>query len=263
MPRFRLVMIAGFAAILLALVTPPRITAQVPGAIPLGERPPGDVAFVAPQVPVWPEDTDTPGYSLCLGTAPAMPNNQECGGDFHPSTTVQGGKGPYHFQLDSGWGFPPFGIHLDKDGNLRGKLAKGARAATFRVCAVDLVGAQSCQNVTINPGPAVAPQKAAKQESGEPSHGMNPALKWGLIGGGAAAAVFAICQPNEVSGCPGPGGDNGTNGSASCGSVPTMPSPDCVGISRNSSICNAWVNSYRSWCTCNGRTFDVNRGSCS
>ena len=261
MSRFRLFGIAGVAAIAFAglaaaVVSPPVAVAQVPSAIPLGERPPGDVTFTPPQIPAASDTTDY-SYSLCLGTAPAMPKNQECGGSFHPSTTVQGGHGPYHFETE--FGFPPIGIHLDKDGNLTGRIAKGARGSTFRVCATDLDGAHACQDVTINAGAAAAEEKPAKQ-------GMSTMKKAGIllgVAGGVGVGAAIMCQQTE-GGCTGLGGsnNNSSGGGASCGSAPPMPN-GCEGSQRNSSVCNAWINSYSSWCTCNGRTFNVNTGSCS
>lgn len=264
MSRSQILAVAGFAAtVALSPVSP---LAQVPGAIPLGERPAGDVVFRAPALPAA-EENGRYSYSLCLGTAPAMPANQECGGSFHPSTTIQGGRGPYHFQLDSGSGFPPMGVHLDKDGNLTGTLPKGARASTFRVCAVDLGGAQSCQTVTINVGAAAAagrtPSDVNITNTGAPEKtGMSGAAKAGIllgVAGGAGVGVALMCQQTE-GGCAGLGGDDG--GSSSCGSAPAMPA-GCEGSQRNSSVCNAWISSYRSWCSCTGHTFNVNTGSCS
>lgn len=65
-----------------------------------------------------------------------------------------GGIPPYHFQLDSGVGFPPFGLFLNLNGILAGTpTIAGTR--TFRVTAVDLAGAQASQTVTlvVNPAP--------------------------------------------------------------------------------------------------------------
>jgi peptidoglycan hydrolase-like protein with peptidoglycan-binding domain len=62
--------------------------------------------------------------------------------------TPSGGHPPYHFQLDSGVGFPPIDLHLQKDGVLNG-MPKAATRATFRVCAVDLDANQACRNVSL------------------------------------------------------------------------------------------------------------------
>jgi hypothetical protein len=227
----------GLTAMLFTCAMSPAV-AQVPN---LGPRPQGDVVFQAQQLP--PANTgQNYTYSLCQGVNQAMPTNQECGGPFHPSNAVHGGNPPYHFQLDSGTGFPPFGIHLDKDGNLTGKLSKGAQGSSFRVCAVDLDATQSCQTMAIRVGPEAAAVEGDRVRI--------PIVPLAVAGGAGVAG--AIVLKNAI----GAGADQ-------CGDPPLMPAAyDCVGINRNSAVCNAWKSDYTTWCSCTGKTFDVYSGSC-
>gem|GEM_PF-4329773 len=78
-----------------------------------------------------------------------------------PGTTARnpsGGSPPYHFQLGTVGGFPPFGMYLGKDGQLTGTPHKSTAGKTYRfvVCAVDLRGDFVCREVSIKvegPGP--------------------------------------------------------------------------------------------------------------
>lgn len=89
-------------------------------------------------------------------TAVPVPSEDSdlCGGPFigaQPVTATispRGGIRPYHFQLDSGVGFPPLGITLNVNGLLAG-VPSIAGQSTFRVCAVDVRSDQACQNVQI------------------------------------------------------------------------------------------------------------------
>jgi uncharacterized repeat protein (TIGR02543 family) len=63
--------------------------------------------------------------------------------------SVSGGQSPYHYQLDTMMnGAPPMGMIIDLSGNLTGTPTV-AGTYTFGVCAVDLVGAQSCKTTTL------------------------------------------------------------------------------------------------------------------
>src|SRR4029077_3863923 len=123
---------------------------------------------------------------LCLGKRLtrdelSVIRNRECDRPLNGSNIkVHGGNPPYHFQLDPGSGFPPIGIIMDLNGNLTGKVAKGARPGTFRACAVDLSESQSCQTMTI--GTPGGPQ--ANQQTGQ-SHALRNTLV--IAGTGAAA----------------------------------------------------------------------------
>jgi hypothetical protein len=68
------------------------------------------------------------------------------------AATASGGSPPYYYVLDSG-NFPPMGLVLGTGGTVSGTPTV-AGTHTFRVCAVDLVGAQNCGNVTIQVIPA-------------------------------------------------------------------------------------------------------------
>jgi len=74
-------------------------------------------------------------FSFCVPT-PAT-NTTACG-PMPETTDPKGGYPPYHFQVENS--FPPFGIHLLKDGHLTGvpEPSDGGKTYTFTVCAVDL-----------------------------------------------------------------------------------------------------------------------------
>jgi hypothetical protein len=69
-----------------------------------------------------------------------------CGEEY--SFNPQFGTSPYHFQLESGTGFPPMGMILNPNGLLMGAPSSPG-TSSFTVCAVDAAGAQSCRGVTI------------------------------------------------------------------------------------------------------------------
>lgn len=196
--------IAGTA--LLAVALSPAV-AQVPSAINPGPPMPQQegVSFQTATTLPAAQANRKYDYSLCLGRSPAMRVNQECGGPFHPSSTVTGGNPPYHFVLDSGWGFPPLGVHLDKDGNLVGKLAKGYRERPFRVCAVDLGGSQSCQTVTI-PAASAAGAKQSKGSGKEAKRGHGGAVALAVIGASAGAGAGIYMAEHQAATSSGSGG---------------------------------------------------------
>lgn len=93
------------------------------------------------------EKGKTYSYSFCI----PVPSSTTalCPESGNPAVNPVGGAGgPYHFQLDSGYGFPPTGISLNLNGLLTGTPA-ATGTNNFRVCAVDLGGNQACQSVTL------------------------------------------------------------------------------------------------------------------
>lgn len=168
-------------------------------------------------------------YSLCLGRPVDVPQPREtrtqlnpaqspCGGDFNPSATVTGGQPPYHFVLESGWGFPPMGMVMDVNGVLRG-TPTGRLPATFRVCAVDVTASQDCQTIVIQPRQAEArqppPERAASANTtrgggGGPS--LGPLLILGAAGAAAVGAAVALKGASES------GGTSAASGSGACSS---------------------------------------------
>jgi hypothetical protein len=86
-------------------------------------------------------------YSFCKPDC--LDENDLCGSDANPSTNPSGGSGPYHFQLESGSGFPPIGLVLYPNGLLKGTPGMTGEK-TFTVCAVDLGGHQCCVQVSLN-----------------------------------------------------------------------------------------------------------------
>lgn len=112
-------------------------------------------------------------YSFCDPT-PSSPTDL-CGGSFKIKNPT-GGKGPYHFQLQTAGGFPPFGISLNLNGLLSGKpTAVGRR--NFTVCAVDIAGANSCQSIkfSVVENAQNQPVPAEEQKSAEPNTGLTTA----------------------------------------------------------------------------------------
>lgn len=95
-------------------------------------------------------------HSFCVPT-PATATSP-CG-PWPPTSDPSGGQPPYHFQLDSGVGFPPIGVSLSKDGVLTGTPAEetGGRTYTFSVCAVDLAGRAVCRRVSLVVQPPPTP----------------------------------------------------------------------------------------------------------
>lgn len=87
-------------------------------------------------------------FSFCV---PAPASNTSPCGPFPQTTDPRGGQPPYHFQLDSGSGFPPIGTSVGKDGLLTGTPAPETAGLSypFRVCAIDLGGNAACRNVSI------------------------------------------------------------------------------------------------------------------
>jgi hypothetical protein len=81
-------------------------------------------------------------YSFCQ---PAITKKDPCDAS---ATNPKGGSPPYHFELETAGGFPPFGLTLNQNGMLTGKpTAAGER--TFSVCAVDLTGEKACRGVSL------------------------------------------------------------------------------------------------------------------
>jgi len=127
-------------------VAPP-IQVAAPGSLP-----PATVGFVYT-------------YSFCK---PDLARTSDLCGPFTATTNPTGGQPPYHFVLDSGVGFPPFGISLNLNGLLTGTpTAEGTR--TFRVCAVDLAGAQTCQTTSLTVSPPLTFTATTTGGSGGPA----------------------------------------------------------------------------------------------
>ena len=93
-------------------------------------------------------------------------------------------------------GFPPIGLVVDTNGVLRG-TPKGTAASRFRVCAVDLSGARSCETLTLQPQPAVAPNPTAR--SGGAGRAVAVVGGLALAAGGIAVAASALQVAEEGS----------------------------------------------------------------
>jgi hypothetical protein len=78
------------------------------------------------------------------------------GGNCMGAANLSGGSAPYHFQLETAGGFPPFGLTLGINGNLTGTPST-ADVRSFGVCAVDLGGNSSCDRATVTIVDCTAP----------------------------------------------------------------------------------------------------------
>jgi hypothetical protein len=208
-------------------------------------------------------------YSLCLGRAVVIPGpggsstalnpaQSPCGSELNPSSQVTGGNGPYHFELETMGGFPPMGLVVDVNGVLRG-TPSGTLGSRFRVCAVDMSGARSCETITLPPPqPAAAPNAVALQANPNPPKkgmGMRPlAVVLGL--GAAAVAVGAASQLATVEdtstsdGCPSFSEICGGGASGACG-VPA--SCGCAGARDMGIVTQNVANATRGMCTVGAR----------
>jgi hypothetical protein len=86
-------------------------------------------------------------YSFCKPDR--TDENDLCGSSVNPCNNPNGGNEPYHFQLDSGSGFPPFGLTLYPNGLLMGTPTI-AGEKIFTVCAVDQGAHQRCVQTALN-----------------------------------------------------------------------------------------------------------------
>jgi len=168
--------------------------AQVPPGPPLPAPPPEDLVQFQPPNEALLQDAqqylqvgqEYGGFDLCRGVPASPAPGSTCGDPLNPSATVRGGNPPYHFQLDAMGGFPPLGMWVDLNGVLRGKPT-GTLGANFRVCAVDMSGRPSCQEVKVpNPRPAPETQVSEKKKSGMNGTKLAVGLLGGLAVGGAA-----------------------------------------------------------------------------
>jgi hypothetical protein len=89
----------------------------------------------------------TVGSAYRFSFCDADPGAGFCTGPNNPT----GGVPPYHFQLDTLGGFPPFGLSLGLNGTLNGTPTT-VDDRTFAVCAVDQVGTNVCRTLTMSVG---------------------------------------------------------------------------------------------------------------
>ncbi len=87
-------------------------------------------------------------YVYCFCKPDRTDENDLCGSSVNPCTNPTGGNEPYHFQLDSGSGFPPLGLTLYPNGLLMGTPTV-AGVSTFTVCAVDQGSHQRCVQTSL------------------------------------------------------------------------------------------------------------------
>lgn len=204
----------------------------------------------------------TPGkpaaFNLCASGAPVQINGdpkhvnwdqlqadigqKQCGGPFgtQPTSISGGDGGPYTFQLDTG-SFPPLGMHLGLNGVLYGTPVKLKRKqqllsqGPFRVCAVQLGGEPSCNDVPVREGGATVTHK-----------GISPKgiIALGAIGG--AGAVGAAVAASSLSSTPSNTGSSCTmSAPVPCGAFGPGDPPGCVAGS-------AFVGALQSYCQCQG-----------
>ena len=92
-----------------------------------------------------------------------------------------GGLPPYHYQLDTGVGFPPQGIVLDTNGVLSGTPTVSGDY-TFGVCVVDTAGANDCEEWQMTVAPAAAPPAPV------PVPTPTPTPEYSLVGSGSCGS---------------------------------------------------------------------------
>lgn len=118
---------------------------------------------VAPPPPPAPKPELKPIPSETVNTEPLVLTYYEnlpgeVGTYLSVNYSATGGLPPYHFQLETGTGFPPIGIILDVNGRLSG-TPKTAGTSRFGVCVVDTAGTSICKITTmpISPAPQAPP----------------------------------------------------------------------------------------------------------
>jgi len=92
--------------------------------------------------------------------------NGKVGEYFTHYFSATGGLPPYHYQLETGWGFPPQGVILDTNGKLSG-TPKIAGSYTFGVSVIDTAGKHNWLTFTLNVQPVeevVLPEPAPEPE---------------------------------------------------------------------------------------------------
>ena len=114
------------------------------------EPPPSELTFTIPENLPSVVVGETYQHSFCQ---PELALTSDLCGAFEETTNPTGGQPPYHFTLGTLGGFPPFGILLNLNGLLTGTpTIEGTKF--FTVCAIDLVGQESCQQTSLEVKPA-------------------------------------------------------------------------------------------------------------
>ncbi len=220
--------------------------------------PPSPVRFTIPDT-ILDDRNQTPPevgqpfqFSFCN---PPMTNpNDLCQGS---SLNPTGGQGPYHFQMDTMGGFPPFGMVLHPNGLLTG-TPKAKGAVKFRVCAVDLAGYQNCQWASIDVQPGGGGGK--KSRNGGDGTGMSKGARIGImaaaLGGSGIALGYALNQLAQMN--------NESNSGCDSSKAPINEiNYYCFGSTRNTALCNQYIAQYDSFCkSCGYSRFDTSTGGC-
>lgn len=110
---------------------------------------------------------------------------------------------------------------------------------------------EECNRIAQRKAAAQAPPPPPPQTTRPPKKTLSGGAAAGLTAASVGAGVAVYYAAQQLA----------TLGTEDCGSPPQMPS-SCVGIGRNSAVCNAWQSDYSEWCSCNGKTFNVSTGSC-
>jgi hypothetical protein len=95
------------------------------------------------------QNTNPVYFSLGYAVPPYAVVNEPYSHSYSDQFNPSGGNPPYHFQLDSGTGFPPMGLALNPDGTVTGTPTVVGNVS-FRVCAVDQSGTQACDDTYID-----------------------------------------------------------------------------------------------------------------
>lgn len=208
--------------------------------------PPSSVQFNLGQPPN-PVRGQPYAYSLCSGspvdTSKGLTPSIDANLCDSSSATVSGGSAPYHFQMEPG-SFLPLGLHLGLNGVIYGKpSAPKSKLATTQtpptICAVDLGGNQSCQQVALN----LADPKGNNFKSGHSHTGL-------IVGAsaiGGAAVIGGVVAAKAIGNNYSSGGSSSCTQSApqQCGAFGPGDPPGCLQG-------QAFVNALSSYCSCNG-----------
>lgn len=134
-------------------------------------------------------------YSFCK---PDLNKTSDLCGGVNAATNPTGGKPPYHFQLDSGSGFPPMGLSLNLNGMLTGTPTI-ADERSFSVCAVDLSGNQDCKEFSlVAEEPAEVPESwtGTVQTWGRTLCNFSPSESYG--GELTGSVTFTLTVPSSL-----------------------------------------------------------------
>jgi hypothetical protein len=121
--------------------------------------------------------------SVCPIGADGYAQADQCAPQRVASVPAAGPTDRYYYRHDSlRWGFPPFGMSVWTDGLLHGKTRQ-AGVYVFRVCAIDMVGANDCGDVSVTIlKPTPTPTPNSTEAADEPREGKYEGPFQGSLG---------------------------------------------------------------------------------